>query len=360
MLEYLYEFWQLLLGVSVLIGVISGIFSFKRLISVSQGQLLVSILFSISVMAVTASCIVGMTFTRVPKIIGNTVHEAEQELQDFDLKIGLQSGVSIDGNTRNNIVIGQDCNEDDLVLKGTVVTVYLDLKEMDKTLVTVPNVVGEQYVDAVSILDESGLECRIRALGESSLSVEQAYVVNQSIAAGSSIPEGSLVEIDLSTQKDGTPTTQEPTQPLALDTTEMVVVPDVVSMEEQEAVRVLEDRGLQAQVWWLTGTDESLERYYIIDQSISAGSSVPVGTLVELERSSRMPGEPVVVPDVIGMEQEDATRLLVDCGLQFQVWWTEENNISSECYYIIDQSIPEGATVPAGTLIRLELSISPY
>ena len=64
--------------------------------------------------------------------------------------------------------------------------------------------------------------------------------------------------------------------------------------------------------------------------------------------------------DVIGMEQEDATRLLVDCGLQFQVWRTDENNSSSKCYYIIDQSIPEGATVPAGTLICLELSISPY
>lgn len=64
----------------------------------------------------------------------------------------------------------------------------------------------------------------------------------------------------------------------------------------------------------------------------------------------------IIVPNVIGMEQIMATILLTDQGLQFQVWWTEENNIDVEQYYIIDQSIPAGSSVPAGTIVKLELS----
>lgn len=64
----------------------------------------------------------------------------------------------------------------------------------------------------------------------------------------------------------------------------------------------------------------------------------------------------ILVPNVVGMEQIEATELISAKGLQFQVWWTEENNIIAEHYYIIDQSIKEGTSVEGGTLIELELS----
>lgn len=64
----------------------------------------------------------------------------------------------------------------------------------------------------------------------------------------------------------------------------------------------------------------------------------------------------VSVPNVVGMEQNEAIVLLTDQGLQFQIWWTEENNIDVDQCYIIDQSIPAESSVPAGTLVRLEVS----
>lgn len=138
----------------------------------------------------------------------------------------------------------------------------------------------------------------------------------------------------------------------------LVFVPNVVGMEQIEATELLANRGLQFQVWWTEENNISSEHYYVIDQSIPAESSVLAGTLVELELSPKkeVASELVFVPNVIGMEQIEATELLTNQGLQFQVWWTEENNIAAEQYYIIDQSIPAYSNVVAGTLIELELS----
>ena len=64
----------------------------------------------------------------------------------------------------------------------------------------------------------------------------------------------------------------------------------------------------------------------------------------------------VLVPNVVGMEQMKATELLTSIGVQFQVWWTEENNKNSDKYYVVDQSIPSGSKVPKDSLVKLELS----
>lgn len=66
--------------------------------------------------------------------------------------------------------------------------------------------------------------------------------------------------------------------------------------------------------------------------------------------------EIVPVPQCIGMEQTQATRLLESSGLQVQVWWTVENDNATDVYYVIDQSIPSNWLVPVGTLVKLELS----
>lgn len=84
-------------------------------------------------------------------------------------------------------------------------------------------------------------------------------------------------------------------------------------------------------------------------------SRIYVYTREILQIPSRLENE-ITVPNVIGMEQIEATKLISEKGLQFQVWWTEENNIIAEHYYIIDQSIKEGTAVEGGSLIELELS----
>ena len=135
-----------------------------------------------------------------------------------------------------------------------------------------------------------------------------------------------------------------------------ITVPDVLDMEQQEAEKLLLDMGFSITTAAYQGEDKQNDIFYIFDQSLSAGTSVPPGTRITLEKLGVKSNTKVAVPNVIGMEQNEAILFLVKSGLYTHVWWTEEHNVNSDHYYIISQSIPATSTVPAGTIIELVLS----
>lgn len=81
-----------------------------------------------------------------------------------------------------------------------------------------------------------------------------------------------------------------------------------------------------------------------------------VATIQETTFPKSIPADDdmVTVPRVVGMEQVEGIKELTKYDLVYEVWVKEEN--IGEQYYIIDQSIPEGCNVPAGTKVLLELS----
>lgn len=353
MISSLYNMWGVLVGVGTAMSIIAILVSVKQSLSKDKNQppaitLLLNLLFAFSCALILSSFAIGTMSTKAPSVYGKTVSEATQIFNDAGLKLVLPEGKSISDNTLNMTVIGQSYEGDQPIPRGTEITVYVDSTGIQppKTTVVVPNIVGKRYMDAQEMLSNSGLQYRVFVSDEKDVSLENAYIVSQSIMYGSKVPEGSLLELGLSDKEENLSS--------PLPSTYMIEVPDVVDMEEAEAVKKLEDLGLTAQVSLQSGTNESLDHYYIVGQSIPAGSSVPEGTLIELKKL----GTSVTVPNVIGMEQTEATRLLKSLGLDFQVWWTEENNIPADQYYIIDQSIPADSIIPAGTLVKLELSVT--
>ena len=139
-------------------------------------------------------------------------------------------------------------------------------------------------------------------------------------------------------------------------------VPLVYGGTVKEAYYRLEDANLNIGFQPGVNRDNSWSNE-VIGQSINEDSLVQKGTTVivyvNMEQTEIPDVEGMIfVPNVVGMEQVEATELLTERGLQFQVWWTGENNIEAEQYYIINQSIPADSQVPAGTLVKLELS--PY
>ena len=135
-----------------------------------------------------------------------------------------------------------------------------------------------------------------------------------------------------------------------------IIVPNVLVLEQQEAEKLLIDTGFSVTTTVYQGEDKQTDVFYIYDQSLSAGTSVPIGTNITLEKLGVKSNTRVAVPNVIGMEQNEAILFLVKSGLYTHVWWTEEHNVNSDHYYIISQSIHATSTVPAGTIIELELS----
>lgn len=155
-----------------------------------------------------------------------------------------------------------------------------------------------------------------------------------------------------------------------------VEVPEIENkMSVDSASGLLEKAGLHM----LLLPNESLEgqlAQMVIFQSIEPGMLVPKGTGISIgyartsqsgdsdddtdvpiESEETASEEKVTVPQVCGLEQNIAIEILTQKGLNFQVWWTEENNVLSDVYYVIDQSIAEGEEVEVGTLIKLELSV---
>lgn len=70
---------------------------------------------------------------------------------------------------------------------------------------------------------------------------------------------------------------------------EKVSVPNVLGMEQGEAIRTLYMAGLQFQVF-LSGSDDfNSDTYYVISQSREYGENVDIGTIVKLELTSNLP-----------------------------------------------------------------------
>lgn len=105
------------------------------------------------------------------------------------------------------------------------------------------------------------------------------------------------------------------------------------------------------------GDTGSTEPTYTTEQTKDTAKPGPtVATTQETSAPQSIPADDdmVTVPRVVGMEQDEGVKELSKYGLEYEVWAKEEN--IGEQYYIIDQSIPEGCTVPAGTKVLLELS----
>lgn len=137
-------------------------------------------------------------------------------------------------------------------------------------------------------------------------------------------------------------------------------VPDVCGVTLREAREKIHNAGLSFAMDPGINYDEN-RASEVTGQSVDAYTVVQKETKVTVYIQSELAEIPdvdgiVSVPNVVGMEQIEATELLTESGLQFQVWWTEENNIEAEQYYVISQSIPADSEVPAGTLVKLELS----
>lgn len=363
-LEWFYDAWEYIVAIGTVIGIISGLMVFlpksKKKYDDSGNiyfgeqnnviKHLSYLLFVVAVVITCISCIAALAFTKVPYVVNKTMQEASATLEKEKLHLIPPNNMQRDAETDLLTVTSQNFEEGAFVLKGTNVSVTLDKRNASAAFVSVPGVVGEKFLDAIDLLIDRGLLYNTTTVGDTVGPTEKATVIGQSIAEDSRVPAGTIIDLELSFD-------DIVVDPPVVEG-DMVVVPDVVDMEQAEAENMLKSRGLVPFVWWSSGTDSDLDTYYIIDQSIPAGSTVPKGTEIQLERSGVKLGTPVVVPNVVGMEQIEATEYIVSLGLQFQVWWTEENNVSAEHYYIIDQSIPEGSTVPAGTLIRLELSVT--
>nr|WP_155073217.1 Stk1 family PASTA domain-containing Ser/Thr kinase [Streptomyces taklimakanensis] len=194
----------------------------------------------------------GPERVEVPDVTGDTLADARRRIGDAGLEPGMVTREFSEDVARGSVV-RTDPAAGEARRPGTAVAFTVS----KGARIEVPDVVGEAEGTARQRLTEAGLTAEVAP--ERVFSREEAgTVARQSPGEGSVAAEGDTVTITVSKGPD------------------MVAVPDVEGMGEDEAVRALEDADFEVKVRrvFFTGT--------VFDQSVDGGERAPRGSTITI------------------------------------------------------------------------------
>jgi beta-lactam-binding protein with PASTA domain/predicted Ser/Thr protein kinase len=203
---------------------------------------------------------------------------------------------------------------------------------LESELVAVPNVVGLEEILAVRRLQREDLVPDVRR--ERHEEVARGKVISQDPEPGDRVARDNQVVLRVS---EGPPTTE---------------VPDVKGRSATDAVAILKDAGLDANVESVPSREPE---GMIIAQHPAAGETVRLGTSVRIN-ASKGP-ELVIVPSVVGDRYEDALATLQRAG--FAVARTDVENNEAPRGIVVGQNPGEETSQPRGSRITLSVSQGP-
>jgi serine/threonine protein kinase len=191
------------------------------------------------------------TKIEVPSLIGMTFEQAEEELQDLDLKIELGDEV-VSAEFEEGLIVSQDPLEGMFVKAGKTVKVNIS-KGVDEN--TIPSVIGRTLSDAQFLLESYGYERG--AVGEEYSEMPKGVVIRQSPQGGTSAEPGSKVALTISLGEEVTTT----------------IVPSLLGMTLDNAKIALENEKLKLSKEVDYAPSDEYEEGLICGQSVSPGHS---------------------------------------------------------------------------------------
>ncbi|MCC3762148.1 PASTA domain-containing protein [Glycomyces sp. TRM65418] len=263
-------------------------------------------------------------YTSTPSLLDQTRETVAAYAEEAGFEVEIVDGYS--ATVPLGEVVSQEPGVGERIRRGAQITVVISLGPEQYQM---PNVAGMSEDEAIDALAAVGVEP-----GDELTAIEREYstefpaneVVRTDPAAGEQVKAGTPVTVYVS---DGFP-------PLN--------VPDVVGMAEDDAVDAVEAEGLA--VGEVTPRySDTIAEGSVIEQTPAADAPAGEGDTVDLV-VSRGP-EPVEVPDVVGMDIDDATEQLEDLGFEVktaQIWFTGT---------VFDQSLDAGSEHPKGSEIWL-------
>ena len=226
------------------------------------------------------------SYLTMPKTTGRTLTDVQADLDALGLHSQVEEEFSDDVETGS--VTRSDPEGGSSVHKRAQVQLYVS-KGVD--MKTVPELTGKSQDEAQRSLTEAGLA--VGAVTDAySEDVPQGQVISQSVAAGTSLAHDSAVDIVLSKGR----------QPLT--------VPTLSGLSASAAKSAIEDLGLVA-----APTDaysDTVAEGQVISQQTREGSTLYRGDSVAYTVSKGP--EKVAIPDVVGLQREEARSLLESAG----------------------------------------------
>ncbi|MGI5459602.1 PASTA domain-containing protein [Streptomyces sp. CA-249302] len=195
----------------------------------------------------------------------------------------------------------------------------------------VPDLVGQTLPEARSTADNVGLTLTVTK-NEPCADQPKGHVCAQTPLDGR-LDKGDAVSVTVST---GAP---------------KVEVPDVTDKDEDDASRILEDKGFKVKLRHKVSTEDAGT---VLRQDPAGGESVEKGTEITLTVAKE--AEKATVPDLTGSTVSEARKLLAEHGLELGD--TTEVESDAEAGTVIEQSATAGQEVEPGTSVDVQVAKS--
>lgn len=226
------------------------------------------------------------SYLTMPETTGRTLTDVQADLDALGLRTQVEEEFSDDVDTGS--VTRSDPEGGSSVHKRAEVQLYVS-KGVD--MKTVPEVTGKSQDEAQRSLTDAGLA--VGAVTDAySEDVPQGQVISQSVAAGTSLAHDSAVDIVLSKGR------------------EPLTVPTLSGLSASAAKSAIEDLGLVAAP--TEAYSDTVAEGQVISQQTREGSTLHRGDSVAYTVSKGP--EKVAIPDVVGLQREEARSLLESAG----------------------------------------------
>ena len=289
----------------------------------------------------------GVVSSGVPNVVGLPVDQAFVRLQSAGLKGSTKKVAS----TRTpDIVLAQSPAAETRAGKGSVV--LLTLSNGGGRQTAVPRLVGLTEAVATAKLSALGLQVRVLRIASTK---PKGLVIAQQPAQGTKAARGSVAGLTVSDGPPTTTSTTTTTTTTGTSTTPLTsgpTVPKVVGMGQAEAFTRLERAGFRVDSFPVAS---SRPRGLVVRQRPAGGTRAAPMSVVRLAVSLGSGPRPFrVVPDVSGMTETDAKRVLVRVGFTARALLSA-GATTSQGDVVVDQKPSAGARVQAGSQVAIYL-----
>ena len=201
--------------------------------------------------------------------------------------------------------------------------------------VEMPNVVGLSKDEAKLEIENVKLKFEIDK-EEYHKEVPEGYVISQDpsyVENYNKVKQGSIVKVIISKGQEKT------------------TVPNVKGKEKEEAIKLIEDAKLKAEI--IEETSKTVKEGFVISQEIEPESEAFAGDTIKIHVSTGTGIKQVTMISVIGQEEAQAKKTLEDLGLKVNIAYA---NSTSDNGKVAKQSIEENKIIDEGTTVTLTIN----
>lgn len=237
----------------------------------------------------------GVESSWMPNVLGMSEENASNQLTDMGY--GVSAEYVYSQSIAEGSVISQSVPAGEQYTPGEIVKLAVSMgadpeKEINENVFTMPDLTSDSYEEAVELAEEKGFFIYVSSR-EFSDSLEEGGIIYQSIAEGQEILPGNTVEIVVS--KGG----------------QTNAVENVFCQSEKKGQAILESQGFSVGQIEYEPSDVYASGL-IISQYPESGTELEPGSQVDIIISTGK--EAIVIPDVSGMDTEEARELLLSRG----------------------------------------------